>query len=264
MDFQATTVAVITMIAKVALYVMSNPEPATTTTAAAAAAGDEEAADKSALIDLPPNSTMQTTTWRYSKTPNALLFDFGMLNMKKEQMLSCIKASLPANIHVYVQSISGLLAEIAILDQDTNDATHALHKQAYSILKNKGLHLKDKNIWLKPTSTLTMYPNFVSWQLRLSGYPTSMMDDMYKQKIADTIKDAFGKRSKENLGKKNVLFSSTSSCCGGRDRDYQHCSVTILVKEYTITPPPSINPIRKLIYVPFLKDYLPIDISRVE
>ncbi|GAN03007.1 hypothetical protein MAM1_0032c02457 [Mucor ambiguus] len=251
-----TTSVAITMVAKVVFYFTSNPGPV---------AGDEDA-DKSAqgsLIDLPSDTTIQTTTSIYSKTPNGLLFDFSELNMRKEQIIPFIKASLPSNVVACIRPIDDLLAEITIWDQG---GTNSLHKMVHSILKSKGLHLKNKNIWLKPTQTLTLHPNLVSWQLRLSAYPKSMRNDVYKQKIAHTIKRTFGKRGKENYSKsvlvvdaENVLFSNYES-----NPDFQHCSIIILVKEFTIIPPPSINPIRKLIYVSFLKNYLPIEISLVK
>lgn len=258
MVFQSTVLTAIAMIAKVVSSFVSNPAPTN---------DDDENADKSAqdpLIDLPPDSTVQTRKWIYSKAPNGLLFDFSELNMKKEQIIPFIKASLPAHVKACIRPISDLVAEIDILDQNE---PNSLHKQVYSILKNKGLHLRNKNIWLKPTQTLTMYPNLVSWQLQMFGYPKSMTGDIYKRRIADTIESSFGRRNKRDFSKsvltvdaKNVLFSN----CVARDEDSQHCSITILVKEYTINPPPSINPIRKLIYLPFLKTHLPIEISLVE
>lgn len=262
MVFQSTALAAITMVANVVSHLMSNPVPPTSTTT------DDEDADKSAqessLIDLPSNTTLQATEWIYSKAPNALLFDFGKLNMKKEQIMPFIKPSLPPTTVACIRPISDSLAEITILDQD---GANFLHKQVHSILKNKGLHLKDRNILLKPTQTLTIYPNLVYWQLRLSKFPKSMKDDACKQRIADTIKTLFGRRDKNHFGKnivlvdaENILFSN----CSETDQDAQHCSITILAKEYTIIPPPSINPIRKLIYVPFLKKHLSIDISLVK
>ncbi|KAK4510163.1 uncharacterized protein ATC70_006335 [Mucor velutinosus] len=254
--FQSTALAAITRIAKAVSDSMSNLALTTENV------GTDKSAPNS-LINLPSHTTILTTKWIYSRDPNALLFDFGELNLKKEQIVPFIRASIPANITACIRPISSLLVEITILGQDE---ANPLHKQAYSILKNKGLHLKDKNIWLKPTQTLTMYPNLVFWQLRLSGYPKSMTGDIYKQKIADTIKCSFDKRDRGHFGKsvlvvdaENVLFSNSKT-----DRNIQHCFVTILVKEYTIHPPPSINSTRKLIYIPFLKTYLPIEIFLVK
>ncbi|KAL9543700.1 hypothetical protein PS6_009149 [Mucor atramentarius] len=208
------------------------PSPVNTT-------GDEDTTGKSApdsLLDLRSNTTIQTTKWIYSKAPNSLLFDFCELNMRKDHILPLIRASLPSNI-------------------------------VHSILKNKGLHVKDRNIWLKPTQALIADPNLVFWHLRLTEYPISMKDSLYKKKITDTVESSFSKKDKSNPGKSvlvvdtdNVYFSGYY----GADRNSKHCAINILAKEYTVIPPPSINPIRKLIYVPFLKRYLPIEISLVK
>ncbi|KAL7322505.1 hypothetical protein PS15p_211500 [Mucor circinelloides] len=259
MVFHVAMLAAITMIAEVVSRLI--PSPVNTT-------GDEDTTGKSApdsLLDLRSNTTIQTTKWIYSKAPNSLLFDFCELNMRKDHILPLIRASLPSNIVASIRPIGDLLAEITI--RQDQDETNSLHKQVHSILKNKGLHVKDRNIWLKPTQALIADPNLVFWHLRLTEYPISMKDSLYKKKITDTVESSFSKKDKSNPGKSvlvvdtdNVYFSGYY----GADRNSKHCAINILAKEYTVIPPPSINPIRKLIYVPFLKRYLPIEISLVK
>lgn len=253
MTFHISALAVITIAVEIISKLMIPSSPST---------NEETIKSADSSIDL-PSTTIQTTKWTYSSAPNALLFDFSELNMKKEQFIPMIKSSLPSNIIASIQPIGELLAEIAIQDREE---LNSLHKQAYSILKNKGLHLKDKNIWLKPTLTLSSNSNLVFWHIRLLEYPKSMVNDSFKRRIADTVSKSFQKRDKSKPGEgvlvindDNVFFSNTKA-----DLDSKQCSVTILAKEYTITPPPFINPIRKLIYVPFMRRYLPIEISQVE
>ncbi|CEP11920.1 hypothetical protein [Parasitella parasitica] len=247
MLFHVSTWAVVSIVIEVAAKWMTPTSPSL--------------ANEETDILLP--NTIQTTKWRYSSTPNALLFDFSDLDIRKEQFLSMIQSSLPSNVTASIRPVDEALAEIAI---DEPEELISLHKQVRSILKNKGLHLKDRNIWLKPTTTLSLDPNLVFWQIRISEYPKVMGNDSYKQKIADTISNSFQKRDKSKLGKsvlvisgENVIFSNAIA-----DQDSKQCTVTILAEEYTITPPPFVNPIRKLIYMPFLKRYLPIEISQIE
>ncbi|KAI8644096.1 hypothetical protein BD408DRAFT_481512 [Parasitella parasitica] len=165
--------------------------------------------------DILLSNTIQTTKWKYSNTPNALLFDFSDLNLKKDQFLPMIQSSLPSNVTASIRPVGELLAEIAIQEPEE---PNSLHKQVHSILKNKGLHLRDRNIWLKPTATLSTDPNLVFWQMRLSEYPKSMENDSYKQRIADAISKSFQKRDKSKLNNSilvisgdNVFFSNTTA-----------------------------------------------------
>jgi hypothetical protein len=256
MSFHISTLAVITMAAKIVYKLMTSSNSSSPST------NEETVKSAGSSINL-PSKTIQTTKWTYSSTPNALLFDFSELNMKKEQFIPMIKSSLPSNIIASIRPIGELLAEISIQDQEV---LNSIHKQVHSILKNKGLHLKDKNIWLKPTPTLSSNPNLVFWQIRLLEYPKSMINDSFKKIIADTIRKSFQKRDKSKPGEgvlvisgDNVFFSNTKA-----DYHSKQCSVTILAEEYTIIPPPFINPIRKLVYMPFMRRYLPIEISLVE
>lgn len=98
-------------------------------------------------------TTFQTTTWRYSDTPNSYLFDFASLlnSISLDHLVIMVKTSLPP--HVLIRDIKLLrdteaLVELVLENPDENNAKSCmLHNQTRSVLEHKGLDIKALDVW---------------------------------------------------------------------------------------------------------------------
>ncbi|KAI8372433.1 hypothetical protein BD560DRAFT_446435 [Blakeslea trispora] len=233
---------------------------------------DKEQKDRQqSQVDLAPKEyikTVSTLKWQYTDEPNTLVFDFEELDVSQHDVVQLIKSNLPPNTRYCISKYanSRYLVSVSLdgLQESTEEHPQLAirHKQLFSILKYRGLYIKQRNVFLYPTIGLcssNVAVNF--WCFEILDLSKSAFDcnpTELKTHVAREVAYTFGKSSVESM----ILIDSNNIKLSSK----KNGSIVLLAQEVLLTqnsPSCLQSPIKKLVFIPFLKSYFPLIATKI-
>ncbi|KAI8372597.1 hypothetical protein EDC96DRAFT_606087 [Choanephora cucurbitarum] len=211
--------------------------------------------------------TVSTLRWQYTDEPNTLVFDFEEVDVSKHDIVQLVESNIPPNTryHISKYANSSYLVSVSLEclqdDQEEHLQTIIRHKQLFSILKYRGLYIKQLDVLLCPTLGLCLTDAGVNfWRFEVLDLSRSALDydpTELKAQVAREITCTLGK----NLAENALLIHSKDIGVSNK----KNGSVVLLAQEILMKKNSHHldDPIKKLIYIPFLKSYFPLIATKI-
>ncbi|OBZ83394.1 hypothetical protein A0J61_08555 [Choanephora cucurbitarum] len=210
---------------------------------------------------------VSTLRWQYTDEPNTLVFDFEELNVSKHDIVQLVESNIPPNTryHISKYANSNYLVSVSLECLQDNQEEHLQtiirHKQLFSILKYRGLYIKQLDVLLCPTLGLCSTDTAVNfWRFEVLDLSRSALDydpTELKAQVAREITCTIGK----NLAENALLIHSKDIGVSNK----KNGSVVLLAQEILMKKNSHHldGPIKKLIYIPFLRSYFPLIATKI-